>query len=205
MIGIILAGGQARRMGGGDKGLRIVGGVPILERVVATLRPQCDTLVINANGASDRLASYGLAIVPDGLPGHPGPLAGLLAGLDWIASHHPKCLFAVSAPTDAPFLPKDFVARLQDVRAEDRALIVCARSGGTTHPVAALWSVSLRHDLRKALVDEKLHKVTAFQARHRPGLCRLARCIPTIRSSTPMHAGGPAKRRTRSRQRLDSI
>ena len=166
MIGIILAGGLATRMGGGDKGLRAVGGLPILDRLIATLRLQCEALVVSANGDADRLASYGLPVVPDDLPNNLGPLAGVLAGLDWIAAHHPDCQFAVSAPTDTPFLPKDFVARLQDVRVEDRAMIVCARSGGATHPVASLWSVSLRHDLRKALVDDGLRKVGAFLSRH---------------------------------------
>ena len=166
MIGIILAGGLASRMGGGDKGLKTVGGVPILDRVVATMRLQCDKLVINANGDVDRLAHYGLPVVSDDLAGNPGPLAGVLAGLDWVAKNYPNKPFAVTAPTDTPFLPKDFVARLQDVRVEDRAMIVCARSGGSSHPVATLWSVALRHDLRKALTVEGLHKVGAFLARH---------------------------------------
>lgn len=166
MIGIILAGGLASRMGGGDKGLRAVGGVPILDRVVATMRAQCDHLIINANGAADRLGAYGLPIVSDDLADHPGPLAGVLAGLDWVAVHHPGVSFAVTAPTDTPFLPHDLVSRLQDKRVEDRAAIVCARSGGSTHPVAALWSVDLRHDLRRALTDEGLRKVGHFLERH---------------------------------------
>ncbi len=166
MIGIILAGGLASRMGGGDKGRLAVGGMTILDRVVASLRLQCDGLVLNANGDPERVANHGLPVVADDLADHPGPLAGILAGLDWVASHHPKCLFAVTAPTDVPFLPMDFVARLQDVRIEDRAMIVCARSGGARHPVAALWSVALRHDLRKALVEEKISKVGVFLARH---------------------------------------
>ncbi len=166
MIGIILAGGRASRMGGGDKGLKAVAGMPILEGVIATMRLQCDHLVLNANGDAARFAAYGLPVVADDLPDNPGPLAGLLAGLDWCAAHHPEQPFAVTAPTDTPFLPKDFVARLQDVRIEDRAEIVCARSGGSTHPVAALWSVSLRHDLRRALTVEGLRKVGAFLDRH---------------------------------------
>ena len=166
MIGIILAGGLASRMGGGDKGLKTVGGVPILDRVIATMRLQCDKLVINANGDMDRLGHYGLPVIGDDLAGNPGPLAGVLAGLDWVAKTYPNKPFAVTAPTDTPFLPKDFVARLQDVRVEDRAMIVCARSGGSSHPVATLWSVSLRHDLRKALAVEGLRKVSAFLDRH---------------------------------------
>ena len=166
MIGILLAGGLATRMGGGDKGLRAIDGRTIMDRLVATMRLQCDGLVISANGDAERFSAHGLPVVPDDLPGNPGPLAGILAGVDWVASHHPGCAFAVSAPTDTPFLPADFVGRLQDVRADDRALIVCARSAGATHPVASLWSVSLRHDLRRALADEGLRKVGAFLARH---------------------------------------
>jgi molybdopterin-guanine dinucleotide biosynthesis protein A len=166
MIGIILAGGLARRMGGGDKGLLSVGGVPIIARVIAVMRGQCDGLVLSANGDPTRWAAHDLPVVADDVEDHPGPLAGVLAGLDWVARHHPRCLFAVTAPTDTPFLPRDFVARLQDVRIEDRALIVCARSGGATHPVATLWSVALRHDLRKALTQEGLRKVGAFLDRH---------------------------------------
>jgi molybdopterin-guanine dinucleotide biosynthesis protein A len=166
MIGIILAGGLSRRMGGGDKGLLSLGGSLILDRVIAAMQGQCDHLVLNANGDPSRFESYGLPVVPDDLLDYQGPLAGVLAGLDWVAAHHPKSLFAVTAPGDTPFMPKDFVARLQDVRAEDRALITCARSGGASHPVAALWQVALRHDLRKALARDGLRKVGDFLERH---------------------------------------
>ena len=165
MIGIILAGGRATRMGGGDKGLRSVNGLPILAGVIATLRRQCDHLVLNANGDPARFETFGLPIVPDDVADQPGPLAGVLAGLEWTALHHPGQPFAVTAPTDTPFLPDDFVARLQDVRVDDRAEIVCARSGGASHPVAALWSVALRHDLRRAL-GEGVRKVGDFLNRH---------------------------------------
>ena len=138
---------------------------PILDSVIATMRLQCDHLVLSANGDPARFAAYGLPVVQDDLPDHPGPLAGVLAGLEWTAKHHPEQAFAVTAPTDSPFLPKDFVARLQDRRVDDRADIGCARSDDTVHPVAALWSVSLRHDLRQAL-EEGLRKVGAFLERH---------------------------------------
>ena len=175
MIGIILAGGRASRMGGGDKGLKTVGGVPILEGVIATMRLQCDHLVLSANGDPARFAAFGLPVVADEVPDYAGPLAGVLAGLEWTARNHPEQPFAVSAPTDTPFLPNDFVARLQDVRVDDRADIVCARSDGATHPVAALWSVSLRHDLRHALAVEGVRKVGAFSPASPRRLRRLAR------------------------------
>ncbi|HYP58604.1 MAG TPA: NTP transferase domain-containing protein, partial [Beijerinckia sp.] len=97
-------------MGGGDKGLRRIGGRTILERVIETMRPQCAGLVLNANGDAGRLAAFGLPVVPDNVPGFAGPLAGVLAGLDWVAAHHPDIEFAVSVPTDTPFLPADLVS-----------------------------------------------------------------------------------------------
>lgn len=165
MIAILLAGGRASRLGGGDKGLRRIGGRPIIERVVAIMRPQCDALLINANGDPARFAALDLPVVADGAPDLPGPLAGVLAGLDHVAEHHPQARFAVTVPTDAPFLPSDLVARLQDARAEDRAAITCAASAGRRHHAIALWSVELRHDLRQRLA-EGLYTVSAFIERH---------------------------------------
>ncbi len=166
MIGIILAGGRATRLGGGDKGDHRVADEPILDRVIAAMRGQCDGLVISANGDPARFARFGLAVVPDEEDGRLGPLAGVLAALDHIARTAPDVAYAVSVPNDAPFLPLDLVARLQDRRIADRAAIVCARSGERTHPVVALWSVQLRADLRRALVEEGLRKVEVFLARH---------------------------------------
>jgi molybdopterin-guanine dinucleotide biosynthesis protein A len=165
-FGVLLAGGLARRMGGGDKALRMIGGKSILARVIAALEPQCDGLVLNANGDLARLAEFGLPVVADDVPGFKGPLAGVLAGLDWIAAHRPDVAFAVSAPTDTPFLPGDLVARLQGARAENDAEIACASSGGGTHPVIALWPVNIRKDLRRALVEEDLRKIDRFTARY---------------------------------------
>lgn len=165
--GILLAGGLARRMGGGDKGLRSVGGASILARVVAVMRPQCAGLVLNANGDPSRFADLGLPVVADGLPGFQGPLAGILAGLDWIAAHHPDVARAVSVPTDTPFLPGDLVERLDAARAEEGAELASASSGGRDHPVITLWPVEIRHALRKALVEEGMRKMGAFTSRYR--------------------------------------
>ncbi len=165
MIGIILAGGAASRLGGSDKGLRRVGGVTIIERVVAALCGQCRQLVVNANGDAARFAVLGLPVVADDLAGRPGPLAGIVAGLDWIAAHHPDEPAALTVPTDAPFLPDDLVARLSAAR--DVGSIACAASGGRTHSTTAVWPVAIRHDLRSALVGEGLRKVGLFLARHR--------------------------------------
>jgi len=166
IYGIILAGGLARRMGGGDKGLKTVGGKPILSRVIDTVKAQCAGLVLNANGDLARLAPFGLPIVADEVPDFAGPLAGLLAGLDWIAAHYPQARFALTAPTDTPFLPGDLVEQLAKAQTETGAAIVMATSGGSTHPVVALWALELRDDLREALMEEKIHKVGLFVSRH---------------------------------------
>src|SRR5215470_6627588 len=111
VIGLLLAGGQSRRMGGGDKCLRLLGGETILARAVARVGPQVRQLILNANGDPARFAPYGLPVVADSVEGFAGPLAGVLAGLDWAAANAPGCPWVASVPTDAPFLPADLVAR----------------------------------------------------------------------------------------------
>jgi molybdopterin-guanine dinucleotide biosynthesis protein A len=165
-IGVILAGGLARRMGGGDKPMREVAGRTILQRVIDRMKPQCSSLILNANGDPARFASFGLTVVPDDVPDFAGPLAGILAALDWTAQNRPETEYVVSAAADCPFLPRDLVARFHAFRREEDAKLCVARSGGQTHPVIGLWSVSLRHDLRKALVDEDCRKIDRWTARH---------------------------------------
>ena len=166
IVGLLLAGGQSRRMGGGDKALRLLGGIPLLDRVIERLRPQVDALVLNVNGDPDRFARFGLPVAGDTVPGFVGPLAGVLAGLDWAASHRPDCAYVVSVATDAPFLPIDLVTRLAEALDEARADLACAASGGRTHPVFGLWPVRLRDDLRRAVVDQGIRKVDLWTARH---------------------------------------
>ena len=166
IVGLLLAGGQSRRMGGGDKALRVIGGVPLLERVIERMRPQAETLVLNANGDPARFASFGLPVVPDSVPGFAGPLAGVLAGLDWTAGHRPDCTHVVSVATDAPFLPRDLVSRLVRGLEKSGADLACAASGGQPHPVIGLWPMRLRDDLRHAVVDEMVRKVDLWTARH---------------------------------------
>ena len=165
-LGLILAGGLARRMGGGDKARIRIGGVTILGRVLACLQPQCDRIIINANGDPARFADTGLPVVPDSVPDFAGPLAGILAGLDWAAAHTPEVADIVSVPGDCPFLPVDLVERLEVARAAEKLPLACARSGDWRHPVVGLWPVALREDLRRALVDEDLHKIEVWTARH---------------------------------------
>ena len=166
VIGLLLAGGQSRRMGGGDKCLRLLGGETILARIVARVGPQVRQLILNANGDPARFAPYRLPVVTDSVEGFAGPLAGVLAGLDWAAANAPNCPWIASVPTDAPFLPADLVARLF-AAVEEGADLACAASGGQSHPVVGLWPVRLRDDLRHALVAERIHKVDIWTARYR--------------------------------------
>ena len=165
-LGVVLAGGLARRMGGGDKARIRIGGKTILERVLARLAPQCSAVIINANGDPARFADTGLPVVPDSVPDFVGPLAGILAGLDWAAAHAPAVADVVSTPGDCPFLPTDLVARLTAARRAAGLPLACARSGEWRHPVLGLWPVALRHDLRRALVEEGQRKIEVWTARH---------------------------------------
>ncbi|MFC7331577.1 molybdenum cofactor guanylyltransferase MobA [Rhodocista pekingensis] len=187
-VGVILAGGQARRLGGGDKGLVPVGGTPMLERIVARFGPQVDRLVLSANGDPGRFrrrpSLAGLPVLPDaGVDGAPaggdedgaGPLAGILAALDWIAGQGLDAAHLVSVPTDCPFLPADLVARLAAASGAAPApgTVAVARSrpdgSGRTpprlHPVLARWPVVLRPDLCLALHRDGVRSVGAFLAR----------------------------------------
>ena len=164
-LGLILAGGLARRMGGGDKPLKTIGGVTILDRVLARLAPQCRSMILNANGDPARFAATGLPVVADDVPDFAGPLAGILAGLDWAAAHMPDVAYVASVPGDCPFLPRDLVARLQQVRQVANLPLACARSGEWRHPVVGLWPVALRGDLRHAVTVEGLRKIEVWTAR----------------------------------------
>lgn len=167
VAGVLLAGGLARRMGGGDKCLRMLGGETILDRIVDRVRPQVDALVLNANGDASRFAATGLPVTADTIDGFAGPLAGVLAGMDWARENAPECPWLVSIPTDAPFLPLDLVAQLQSAVQEDGAEMACASSGGRSHPVVGLWPVDLAGALRRAMVDEDIRKVDVWTGRYR--------------------------------------
>lgn len=174
IVGLLLAGGQSRRMGGGDKALRLLGGVSLLERVVARLRPQVKALVLNANGDPSRFAGFRLPIVADSVADFAGPLAGVLAGLDWAAIHHADCDMVASVATDAPFFPLDLVARLRQGLEEAGADLACAASGSHTHPVFGLWPVRLREELRRAVVEEGMRKVDAWTGRYKLAIVHFA-------------------------------
>ena len=166
IVGVLLAGGRARRMGGGDKCLRLLGGRPLLAHVFERAAPQVAALVINANGDGGRFARFRLPVAGDGVEGFAGPLAGVLAGLDWAAARAPGCARVASFATDAPFFPRELVARLGDAL-DAGAELACAASAGRAHPVFGLWPVRLREELRDALVREGIRKVDDWTARYR--------------------------------------
>lgn len=159
-LGVILAGGQASRMGGGDKGLRAFRGGTLLGAVIARLSPQVADLALNAGGDPARFAAFGLPVIPDPVADQPGPLAGVLAAMDWAAGQGVATV--VTVPCDTPFLPGDLVPRL--LLAGNGGLAIAA-SGGRLHPTVALWPVALRDDLRATLARGE-RKVRVFADRH---------------------------------------
>ncbi len=165
-LGVILAGGLARRMGGTDKMRIRIGQATILERVLTRLRPQCAQLILNANTEAARFDDAGLPVVADSVPDFPGPLAGILTGLDFAAALTPNIDWIVSAPSDCPFLPRNLVPHLHQARLDAGATMACAASGGRRHPVIALWPVALRVDLRRALIEQGARKVGEWGARY---------------------------------------
>jgi molybdopterin-guanine dinucleotide biosynthesis protein A len=166
VVGLLLAGGQSRRMGGGDKCLRVLAGRTLLARAIERIAPQVDELILNANGDAQRFSDAGLPVVGDVVDGFAGPLAGVLTGMCWVRENRPAVRWLATFPTDAPFLPTDLVARLLDAVAERGLPLACAMSAGRTHPPVALWDVGLADDLRTAMIDEGLRKIDVWTARH---------------------------------------
>lgn len=158
-LGVILAGGLARRMGGGDKPLLKLDGKPLVSHVAERLQPQCSHLILNANGDPSRYTAIDVPVVPDPLPNCPGPLAGVLAAMDWCAENNPGIRWIVSVPGDTPLIPDDLVARLHETRSAAQTPLACATSGGREHYTVSLWSIHLREDLRRALTSEGEHRV----------------------------------------------
>lgn len=166
--GVILAGGLATRMGGGDKGLLDLGGRRLIDHVLDRLRPQVSSVVLNANGDPARFAEFSVPVIADSIAGHAGPLAGVLAGLDWAASAGQTAIVTVAA--DTPFFPIDLVSRLCEGAAIAGATIALAATpdperGQVQHPTFGLWPVALREDLRQAL-NGGLRKVVLWTDKH---------------------------------------
>lgn len=152
IAGVLLAGGRSSRVGGGDKCLLQLRGKPLLAYAIERLKPQVDMLVLNANGDAKRFASFGLPVIADESGEHAGPLAGLLAGMDWANTEAPNMRFIVTVPTDTPFFPEDLVARLVEVRA-GREVPAIAASGAGEHAVFGIWPVALAVALRRDLAS----------------------------------------------------
>jgi molybdopterin-guanine dinucleotide biosynthesis protein A len=168
VVVVVLAGGRATRMGGGDKALRDFGGSTLLDHVLARIsRGSVRAIVLNANGDPARFARFGLPVVPDSVADQPGPLAGVLAGMEWAIAHAAGVADIVTVPTDSPFIPEDLIARLLAAREAAGADMACAASAGQAHPVAGLWPVRLAPQLRTALVDERLRRIDRWTARFR--------------------------------------
>lgn len=166
ITGVLLAGGQSRRMGGGDKGLLEIAGKPMLAHVLSRLKPQVNQVVINANGDATRFESFGLPVFADTIEGHVGPLAGVLAGMRWSAANVADDGLIVTVSTDAPLIPMNLVQRLADGLKHNReTAIALASSGGNVHPVIGLWPVELADDLESAL-REGVRKVRHWTDRH---------------------------------------
>lgn len=165
IVGVLLAGGLSRRMGGGDKCLANLGGRTMLAHSLARLQPQVSTIILNANGEPARFGDIGLPVVADPVDGFVGPLAGVLAGMQWTRANRPDASHIATASTDAPFLPLDLVTRLAAALGSQPRHIALASSGGHLHPVIGLWPVALADDLEAQLL-EGTRKVLHWTDRH---------------------------------------
>ncbi len=197
MAGVLLAGGKARRMGGGDKCLRRLGSETLLARVIARTRDQVGPLILNAGGDPARFAAYGLPVVADVIAGFAGPLAGVLTGLEWAVANAPACPWVATFPTDAPFVPEDLVARLLAALEEQGAELACAASGGRDHPVVGLWPVRLAPELRRALEVEGVRKIDLWTAGF-----RLARALYESAPADPFFTVNSPKDLARAEARV---
>jgi molybdopterin-guanine dinucleotide biosynthesis protein A len=164
VIGLILAGGQARRMGGADKAFLKLGGETLIARAIARARPQAGEIIINANGDLERFASLGCGVIADRIGGFLGPLAGILGGFEWMRVNRPEARWLASFACDCPFFPADMVERLV-AEAQSRGVpIAIAASGERHHPVFAVWSASLPVTSESVLRGEGLRKMDDFVA-----------------------------------------
>jgi molybdopterin-guanine dinucleotide biosynthesis protein A len=165
VIGVLLAGGRSRRMGGGEKPLRNLHGRPLIAHAAARLAPQCEAVIVSANGDPATYADLTCAVVADSVADFAGPLAGILSALEWAATHRPDLQWIVSVAADCPFLPDDLVAKLFEAKLRDHANMAFASSGGQIHHTIGLWPIKLRDDLRYAVAGEGIRKVSTWTAR----------------------------------------
>ena len=174
VVGIILAGGAARRMGGIDKCLLPLGNETLLEHVITRVTPQVDQLLLNANGDPSRFTHVNIPIVEDCVKGnatenYAGPLAGILTGMEWAKEHAPEHQWLVSFPADTPFIPEDLVECLLAAVEEGDNQIACAKSNDRAHYVLGLWPIALYDELKQALTVEGLRKTRAWVGRFQCG------------------------------------
>lgn len=166
VTGVVLAGGRARRMGGGDKCLLLLKSQPILKYVINRAKPQVEQLVLNVNGEPSRFNDFGLPLVSDSVPDFAGPLAGVLAGLDWSVKHTPESQWVVTFASDTPFFPVNLVNRFLKVVEEQSFSLACASSNHRSHPVFGIWPVKLRDELRYALIHENIRRIDEWTGRY---------------------------------------
>lgn len=159
IVGVLLAGGQSRRMGGGDKTLNMLDGKSLLMHVVERAVPQVQHLFLNANGDEERFSKYGLPVVADTVEGFVGPLAGILTGMEWTRDNIPEAKWVLTVATDTPFFPINIVEKFLDAIEAEKADMAMATSGGNRHPVFGLWPVRLADDLRQCVVEKEMRKV----------------------------------------------
>ena len=164
IVGVILAGGMARRMGGGDKSMLQLGGRRILDYVIESAQNQLDTVIINANGDPDRFAEFNLPVQADIVPGFAGPLAGVVSAMAWVTQNQPNATHIITLAADTPFFPADYVTRMLELMQLKDQRLACASYQGRTQPVFGLWPVDLFDDLYKALVEDDIRKVDRFTA-----------------------------------------
>lgn len=180
IFGVILAGGAGRRMGGADKSALLLGGVPLLARVIDRLAPQVERLAISANGDLSRFARYRLPVWPDEAP--LGPLSGVLAAVDRAAAQGADAV--VSVAVDTPFFPDDLVPQLLRAAEKSAAKIALAGSGGHAHPTFGLWAVALRDDLRATLARGETRALD-FARQHQAALARFGDDRAFMNINTP--------------------
>ncbi len=162
---VILAGGLARRMGNIDKAFVLLAGKPLLVHVLDRMKPQTSEIIINANGDHSRFSATGLPVIADTIKGFAGPLAGILAAMEWVQNHRPKTRWIVSVPVDTPFVPVDLITRFCAAIDHNEADLACATSNDRHHPVVGMWPVALADNLRKAIIEEDLRKVDLWTGR----------------------------------------
>ena len=166
---VILAGGLSRRMNNKNKALIKLKNKPLISYVLSIITKQSDYIVINSNRNSEEFEKFGFDVVKDSISNFPGPLAGVLSGMDWLNEKHPECKWIFTCPTDAPFLPNDIIKKLYDICSKKNKLISVAQSNGRVHPVFALWHMSLREKLRNS-INSGVRKVDKFTFDYSPSV-----------------------------------